>query len=155
LERGVRVINDDYFYILAPLFCSKLKPPFSCSVVCAHATSGFVEQKNSPRIGWDGIIGQIVNSATDAEQIHHVLEDILGEGSAISKQAHMSQTRYYRLNPTLGLPDEFPIDVTKPDKLDRMKEIAEEYLAEPAQQRKLAEIGDILQGRRGWRKWLP
>ena len=116
-----------------------------------------MEQKNSPRIGWDGIIGQIVNSATDAEQIHHVLEDILGEGglSASNRASHVAQTRYYRLNPTLGKPDEFPIDVTEPEKLDRLKEIAAEYLQEPEQQRKLAEIGDILQGRRGWRKWLP
>lgn len=150
--------------------------------------TGFVEQKNSPRIGWDGIIGQIVNSATDAEQIHHVLEDILGEGgeSAIRRGSHVSQTRYYRLNPTLGMADEYPIDVTEPAKLERLKKIAADYLAEPEQQRKLAEIGkccilhcrfgasrfctiplfswnffffflsgDILQGRRGWRKWLP
>lgn len=120
-------------------------------------TLGFLEQKNSPRIGWDGIIGQIVNSATDAEQVHYVLEDILGEGGArsISRGSHISQTRYYRLNPTLGLPDEFPIDETDPAKLDQLKEIALAYLEEPAQQKKLAEIGDILQGRRGWRKWLP
>ena len=126
---------------------------FACLVV--HI--GFIEQKNSPRIGWDGIIGQIVNSATDAEQIHHILEDILGEGGnkSISRGSHVSQTRYYRLNPTLGLPDEFPIDETDPDKLQRLKDISRDYLAEPAQQKKLAEIGDILQGRRGWRKWLP
>jgi hypothetical protein len=111
-----------------------------------NSDTGFLEQKNSPRIGWDGIIGQIVNSATDAEQIHHVLEDILGEGSEKSIRrggSHMSRTRYYRLNPTLGLADEFPIDVTEPAKLNRLKEIAAEYLAEPAQQRKLQEIGRI------------
>ena len=112
---------------------------------CINPT-GFVEQKNSPRIGWDGIIGQIVNSATDAEQIHHVLEDILGEGGERSIRrggSHVSRTRYYRLNPTLGLADEFPIDVTDPAKLNRLKEIAAEYLTEPAQQRKLEEIGTI------------
>lgn len=134
-----------------------LFPHIPIELVVSVGTGGFVEQKSSPRIGWDGIIGQIVNSATDAEQIHHVLEDILGEGSesAIQRGPHISQTRYYRLNPTLGLPDEFPIDVTEPAKLDRLQQIATEYLAEPAQQKKLEEIGDILQGRRGWRKWLP
>ena len=119
---------------------------------------GFLEEKSSPRIGWDGIIGQIVNSATDAEQIHHVLEDVLGEGglSSINNPGGRSrQTRYYRLNPTLGMPNDYPIDVTEPEKLERLKEIAAEYLKEPEQQRKLAEIGDIAQGRRGWRKWLP
>jgi hypothetical protein len=93
---------------------------------------------------FDSIIGQIVGSATDAEQIHHVLEDLLGEGGerAIRRGSRVSQTRYFRLNPTLGLPEEFPIDVTEPAKLERLKEIAAEYLAEPAQQRKLAEIGN-------------
>jgi hypothetical protein len=98
-----------------------------------------------------------VNSATDGEQIHHILEDVLGDDSAksITRSKHVSQTRYYRLNPTLGLPDEFPIDETDPAKLQQLKNIACDYLKEPAQQKKLADIGDILQGRRGWRKWLP
>jgi len=131
-------------------------PDVPIEMVVSIGTGGFLEQKNSPRIGWDGIISQIVGSATDAEQIHHVLEDVLGEEglSAVSNKGDR-KTRYYRLNPTLGMPDEFPIDVTEPEKLDKLKEIAKAYLEEPEQQRKLAEIGDILQGRRGWRKWLP
>jgi calcium-independent phospholipase A2-gamma len=117
-----------------------------CSIPFHNSDTGFLEQKNAPRIGWDGIIGQIVNSATDAEQIHHVLEDILGEGSENNIRrggSHVSRTRYFRLNPTLGMADEFPIDVTEPAKLNRLKEIAAEYLAEPAQQRKLEEIGRL------------
>lgn len=134
-------------------------PDTPIELVVSLGTGGFLEQKNSPRIGWDGIIGQIVNSATDAEQIHHVLEDVLGDKglSAINNQGSRvsHKTRYYRLNPTLGMPDEFPIDVTEPAKLEKLKEIAADYLKEPEQQRKLQEIGDIAQGRRGWRKWLP
>lgn len=126
---------------------------------------GFVEQKNAPKIGWDGIIGQIVNSATDAEQVHHILEDILGgsersgTGNAANNlgggKSHVSQTKYYRFNPIVGLPDEFPIDVTDPDKLNQLKQIAHDYLQEPAQKQKLTEIRTILQRNRGWRKILP
>ena len=34
----------------------------------------FTEIKVPPRIGWDGVVGQILDSATDAEQVHHILE---------------------------------------------------------------------------------
>ena len=114
-----------------------------------------MEQKSAPRIGWDGIIGQIVDSATDAEQIHHILEDLLGDGSTTRLgRSSTSSTQYMRFNPIVGLPDEFPIDVTDPDKLLRLKEIAREYMNEPEQRRKLKDLADLLQGRRGVFKWL-
>ena len=55
-----------------------LFPDIPIELVVSIGTGGFIEQKSAPRIGWDGIIGQIVDSATDGEQVHHVLEDILG-----------------------------------------------------------------------------
>ena len=55
-----------------------LFPNVPIELVVSIGTGGFIEQKSAPRIGWDGIIGQIVDSATDGEQVHHVLEDILG-----------------------------------------------------------------------------
>jgi predicted acylesterase/phospholipase RssA len=55
-----------------------LFPDIPIEMVVSIGTGAFLEQKSAPRIGWDGIIGQIVNSATDGEQIHHILEDILG-----------------------------------------------------------------------------
>lgn len=72
-------------------------------------TGGFTELKSEPRIGWDGIIGQIINSATDGEQIHHLLEDVLGDGTTAQGKPSVSNTSYMRFNPTLGMPDEFPI----------------------------------------------
>lgn len=39
--------------------------------------SVFNEVKIPPRVGWDGVVSQILDSATDAEQIHHVLEVML------------------------------------------------------------------------------
>lgn len=114
-------------------------------LVVSLGTGGFVEQKAEPRIGWDGIIGQIVNSATDAEQVHHILEDILGDGgTAQLGRSSVSNTQYMRFNPTLGLPDEFPIDVTDKDKLEKIKSITRAYMAEPEQQRKLSDLAKSL-----------
>jgi hypothetical protein len=56
-----------------------LFPDVPIEMVVSIGTGAFIEQKSAPRIGWDGIIGQIVQSATDGEQVHHVLEDILGK----------------------------------------------------------------------------
>ena len=53
-----------------------LFPNIPIELVVSIGTGGFWEQKSAPHIGWDGIIGQIVDSATDAEHIHHIVEDI-------------------------------------------------------------------------------
>lgn len=128
--------------------------PSSFSYPCS--TGGFIEEKTPPKIGWDGIIGQIVNSATDGEQIHHILEDIMSEGgTAQLGKSSVSQTKYYRFNPIVGTGDEFPIDVTEPEKLNRLAETTRAYMNKPEQQRKLKEIVDTLEGRnQGWRKVL-
>jgi len=60
-----------------------LFPDIPIELIVSIGTGAFTEQKAVSRIGWDGIIGQIVNSATDGEQIHHILEDILGDPAAI------------------------------------------------------------------------
>ena len=122
-------------------------------MVVSVGTGGFVEQKAVSRIGWDGIIGQIVGSATDGEQIHHILEDVLGESAVLGRKASaVSRTRYYRFNPVIGPPDEFPIDVTDPEKLARLRQIASSYMDEPEQQTRIDEIADILLCRQGWSK---
>jgi predicted acylesterase/phospholipase RssA len=128
-----------------------LFPGIPIELVVSVGTGAFVEVKSPPRIGWDGIIGQIVNSATDGEQIHNVLEDVLGDTGVISG----SSTRYFRFNPVLGLPDEYPIDVTDPVKLAKLKSIAREYMKTPEQSEKVADIADILNGKQRWRKWVP
>lgn len=132
-----------------------LFPDIPIECVVSLGTGGFKEQKSAPRIGWDGIINQIVNSATDAEQVHHVLEDILGDGGTTQLgKSRMSNTFYARFNPILGLPDDFPIDITEPAKLDQLKQITRSYMQEPEQRRKLKELKDIMYGRRGLRKYF-
>ena len=72
----------------------------------------------------------------------------------VGRRSSVSGTRYFRFNPVIGLPDEFPIDVTDPDKLEQLKTITKNYLKEPEQQRKIREIENILKGGRRWRRWL-
>ena len=81
-----------------------LFPDVPIEMVVSIGTGAFLEQKSSPRIGWDGIIGQIVGSACDGESTHHILEDILGDSSFTGRGAPLSRTRYYRFNPVIGLP---------------------------------------------------
>lgn len=130
-----------------------LFPDIPIELVVSVGTGAFIEQKSAPRVGWDGIIGQIVNSATDAEQIHHILEDLLGEPAVLGrKKTAVSRTRYFRFNPVIGLPDEFPIDETDPEKLKKLQKITRDYMARPEQQHKVERIADILKGRSGRRR---
>ena len=130
-----------------------LFPDVPIEMVVSVGTGGFYEQKSPPRIGWDGIIGQIVNSATDGEQIHHVLEDILGDSSIVGSGSQLAKTRYFRFNPVIGMPDEFPIDVTDPDKLARLRQITRAYMDEPEQRAKTSEIAAMLKGKHRKRRW--
>lgn len=131
-------------------------PDVPIELVVSIGTGGFKEQKSEPRIGWDGIIGQIINSATDGEQIHHILEDVLGDGTTAQGMSSVSNTSYMRFNPVLGMPDEFPIDVTDPEKLKQIKAITKAYMEDPEQQQKLQALSDILKGRSSnrVRKWF-
>lgn len=132
-----------------------LFPDIPIEMVVSCGTGAFLEEKSPPRIGWDGIIGQIVNSATDGEQIHHIMEDILGQGgTAQLGKSSISQTRYYRFNPIIGLPNEFPIDGTDPTKLSELSDITTRYMQETEQRRKLEEINEILNGTPQWKKQL-
>lgn len=128
-------------------------PDIPIELVVSVGTGAFIERKSAPRVGWDGIIGQIINSATDGEQIHHILEDILGQSAVLGgKQSAVAKTRYFRFNPIVGSPEEFPIDVTDPAKLAELRKITLNYMAEPAQIAKMERVADILKGRKGLRR---
>jgi calcium-independent phospholipase A2-gamma len=130
-----------------------LFPDIPIELIVSLGTGAFKRQKSPPRIGWDGIVNQIVDSATDAEAVHHILEDVLGEPEMLGRRSLVSQTRYYRFNPTIGLAEEFPIDVTDPEKLSKLRRITRNYMNEPEQKAKMEDIADILNGRHGWKKW--
>jgi predicted acylesterase/phospholipase RssA len=126
-----------------------LFPDIPIELVVSVGTGLFLEQKSPAKVGWDGIIGQIINSATESEQVHHILEDLLGESAFVGQKEGLmlSKTRYYRFNPVLGLPDKFPIDVTAPAKLAELQDIAEHYMAQPEQRKKIKRISEILRGK--------
>lgn len=91
----------------------------------------------------------------DGEQIHHILEDILGQsGTAKLGGSPVSNTKYYRFNPLIGNSDTFPIDGTDPDKLKELENITMKYLKSPEQAQKIDEISEILEGNTHWRKRL-
>jgi len=133
-----------------------LFPNVPIELVVSCGTGGFIEEKSAPRIGWDGIIGQIVNSATDGEQTHYLLEDVLGQGSTTRLgRSSVSKTKYYRFNPVIGPPDSFPIDGTDPEKLAELYKIAQAYMGEKEEAQKLKEICQILNGKQGWKRFMP
>jgi predicted acylesterase/phospholipase RssA len=125
-----------------------LFPNVPIELVVSMGTGAFLEQKTPPRIGWDGIIGQIVNSATDGEQIHHILQDILGQPNFVAPRSKFSGTHYYRFNPILGLPDAFPIDVNSSEKLAEIQKIARAYMNSPEQRQKVDEIVQLITGKK-------
>lgn len=130
-------------------------PDVPIEMVVSCGTGAFFEEKSASKIGWDGIMNQIVNSATDGEQIHHILEDILGQsGTAKLGGSPVSNTKYYRFNPLIGNSDTFPIDGTDPDKLKELENITMKYLKSPEQAQKIDEISEILEGNTHWRKRL-
>jgi hypothetical protein len=98
-----------------------------------------------PRVGWDGVVAQILDSATDAEQVHHVLEDVFGEGrTAQLRGTKMDSTAYFRFNAIVGKPDSFPIDEIDPVRLQELCNIVDRYMAEEKQQQKLKQLGNLI-----------
>ena len=72
LEQEVRAFSciSQIFSFIVILLSLTFRVPLD--YVCVQIV--FTEIKVPPRIGWDGVVGQILDSATDAEQVHHILE---------------------------------------------------------------------------------
>ena len=49
-------------------------PDIPIELIVSVGTGRFEEIKVPPRVGWDGIVAQILDSATDAEKVHHAME---------------------------------------------------------------------------------
>ena len=75
-----------------------LFPDIPIEMVVSVGTGEFVSERVSPTFGWDGIITQIVKSATDTSKIHHILQDVLGQGTTANPNSHTSGTKYYRVS---------------------------------------------------------
>ena len=120
-------------------------PGVPLEMVVSVGTGKFAETKVPPRVGWDGVVAQILDSATDAEQVHHVLEDVFGEGSTSQLGGtRMASTKYFRFNPVVGMANDFPIDEVDEDRLEELVSIVNRYMAEDDQQMKLKQLGDVV-----------
>mgnify|MGYP001339090364 CR=1 FL=1 len=76
----------------------------------------------------------------------------MSEGST-ARLGRAQKTKYFRFNPVVGGPDDFPIDGTDPAKLEELSEITTAYMNEPEQKAKLDEIVSILQCKKGgWKR---
>ncbi|KAL7447037.1 hypothetical protein ACHAXM_011569 [Skeletonema potamos] len=119
-------------------------PDIPVELIVSVGTGRFEEIKVPPRVGWDGIVAQILDSATDAEQVHHAMEDVFGDGANAKGGKKMSSTKYFRFNPLIGKPDSFPIDEVDPDRLQELCDIVDRYMGEGEQKSKLKQLGDIV-----------
>jgi hypothetical protein len=120
-------------------------PGVPLELVVSVGTGKFNEVKVPPRVGWDGVVAQILDSATDAEGVHHVLEDVFGEEkTAQHTGTRMASTTYFRFNPIVGDPNSFPIDEIDPGRLQDLCDIVDVYMEEEEQQAKLQQLGEII-----------
>ncbi|CAM9866954.1 unnamed protein product [Phaeothamnion confervicola] len=104
--------------------------PIEC--VVSIGTGFFRPAVNEPRLGWDTIVTQLVNSATDTETVDATLRSLL------------PPHQYFRFNPAI---DPFPIDETSPDRLEYLKELARDYFAmSPRNLSRLRQLCRILRG---------
>jgi len=127
-------------------------PNVPVELLISCGTGGFVEEKMVPKLGWDAIIGQIVNSATDGEATHEVLLDLLPRQGKVGALKRLKRkffgsgsvrTKYYRFNPQIGLPNDYAIDETDPKLLARLKEICAEYMSTGERVKWLDEIKNL------------
>lgn len=141
-----------------------LFPDVPIEMIVSIGTGEFESKRVSPAWGWDGIINQIVNSATDTAKTHWLLEDILSQGRTTNPHSAISNTKYYRVSnliqylvhfdnrsniilqfdPVIGTSKDFPIDCTDPIKLEKLSRIGALYMQEEEQQQKLDEMRKIL-----------
>jgi predicted acylesterase/phospholipase RssA len=101
--------------------------PIEC--VVSIGTGVFENVKEVPNVGWDTIINQLINSATDTESVD------------ASLRALMPRDTYYRFNPRI---QPFNIDETDPKRLAYLKERAEEFCSTPEVRAQLTKLQALL-----------
>ncbi|ESS35731.1 phospholipase, patatin family protein [Toxoplasma gondii VEG] len=81
--------------------------------------------------GWETLLAQLANCATNTEAVHDLLSDLL------------PQSVYFRFNPDIS--GDWPIDETRTQRLDVLKCLAERFFLDNAEtQRRLAELANRL-----------
>ncbi|KAF8822564.1 phospholipase, patatin family protein [Cardiosporidium cionae] len=101
-------------------------PDVPIELIVSLGTGKFSKEMLETRIGWDGIIQQLINSATNTEGIHQMLLDFLPKST------------YFRFNPQIEM---WPIDETRGDRLNMMKRFVERYFEDnPENKARLQEL---------------
>lgn len=121
-------------------------PGVPLELIVSIGTGTFTEIKVPPRVGWDGVVAQILDSATDAEGVHHILQDVFGEEKTAVGGTKMASTTYFRFNAEVGRPDsgKFGIDEIDPANLQELCSIVDDYMAEDEQKLKLKKLSNII-----------
>ena len=83
-------------------------------------------------------IVKLVDSATDTECVHTMMQDFLPKGS------------YFRFNPYMS--EDILLDESRPEKVDQLMKDGELYLRKNEEKMKTA-AKRLLQPRRKWQKW--
>ena len=81
---------------------------------------------------------KLVDSATDTESVHTMLQEFLPAGS------------YFRFNPYMS--EDILLDENRPEKVDQLIKDSELYLRKNADKMKIA-AGRLVQPRQRWKRW--
>ena len=81
---------------------------------------------------------KLVDSATDTESVHTMLQEFLPAGS------------YFRFNPYMS--EDILLDENRPEKVDQLIKDSELYLRKNAEKMKIA-AGRLGEPRRRWKRW--
>lgn len=79
--------------------------------------------------GWEGIVNDLINCATNTEVVHETLS------------AFLPRSKYYRFNPKT---EAFALDEVRPERLQKMKRIAREYFWEVENKERMNQLVDLL-----------
>jgi len=107
-----------------------LYPGVPVECVVSIGTGVHVDKRKSDGgYGWEGIVNDLINCATNTEVTHETLSVFL------------PKSKYYRFNPQTEF---FPLDETKPERLARMKRIAREYFWQSENKERMNQLVQLL-----------
>ncbi|CAM9839223.1 unnamed protein product [Ectocarpus sp. 6 AP-2014] len=106
-------------------------PGVPIEMIVSIGTGCFFEEKREflepAGLGWDGIINQVIASATETEITTDIVSDLL------------PPEQFFRFNPRMT---DMPIDEVRKERLDWLKTLANEYFETPENQARLQEMAE-------------
>lgn len=121
---------DEPIQCLVSIGCGKYTPAFVDTSPDGLGTVGTAPKGTSLRMK----LTSLIESATDTEVVHRLLQDLLPSGT------------YYRMNPTLS--EWMSLDENRPEKLDQLRTDAQMYLRK--NEYKITSAAECLARKRGY-----